>query len=162
MTGVSAREFWVSSFERDQYLIEQQTQGLSDADALLQMPTGGNCMNWVLGHIAEHRNKMLVLLGHTGLMSAEWAKRYETDSPPVTDGSDAMPLVDMLALLGELKGALREAILAAEQDWLDEIIVPARNHSRWNRLEFLLWHEAYHIGQLEYLRNLAGHHEQII
>ena len=40
--------------------------------------------------------------------------------------------------------------------------MPARGQSRWNRMEFMIWHEAYHIGQLEYLRHLAGSHEKVI
>ena len=162
MAGLNAREYWLASFGRSQYVIDRNTEGISHEAALLHLPSGGNCMNWVLGHIAESRDEMLLMLGKPSIMAPQWIKRYEMDSPPVVDGSDAMPLAEILALLLQLKAAVMEAVTAADQEFLDEIVVPARSQSCWNRIEFMIWHEAYHIGQLEYLRHLAGHHERII
>lgn len=162
MAGLNAREYWLANLERSQVVIDRNTEGITHADALLQLPSGGNCMNWILGHIAESRDEMLLMLGKPSIMAPAWIKRYEMDSPPVTDESDAMRLEDILALLSEIKAAVKEAVIAADQAFLDEIVVPARNQSRWNRLEFMIWHEAYHVGQLEYGRNLAGKHEKLI
>ena len=42
-------------------LIHDQTNGLNQADTLIQ-PQGGNCMNWVLGHLLESQIIMLKAL----------------------------------------------------------------------------------------------------
>lgn len=53
----------IESLERNLYIIKVQTQGLTHADSLLQLPFRGNCLNWVVGHIAANRNTMLYFLG---------------------------------------------------------------------------------------------------
>ena len=35
-------------------IVHEQTAGLSDDELLIQPPHGGNCMAWVLGHLANN------------------------------------------------------------------------------------------------------------
>lgn len=59
----------IGALERNLNIVKSQTQGLSHADSLLQLPFRGNCMNWVLGHIATTRNAMLQFLGEEAILS---------------------------------------------------------------------------------------------
>ncbi len=43
-----------------------------------------------------------------------------------------------------------------------EVIKGARPRSVGAWLHFLLWHETYHVGQMEYLRQLAGVNDKVI
>lgn len=44
-------------------VIRRQTAGLTHEDSLLQPSHGGNCLNWVVGHITIARANILALLG---------------------------------------------------------------------------------------------------
>ena len=46
----------ITALGRNLDVIKAQTKGLSHADSLLQLPFRGNCLNWVLGHIAGTRS----------------------------------------------------------------------------------------------------------
>jgi len=72
----------IGASERNLGIIKAQTEGLSHADSLLQLPFRGNCLNWVLGHIAANRNTMLLFLGEEAIISEAHAKRYDFDVPP--------------------------------------------------------------------------------
>lgn len=50
-------------------MINLQTDGLTDEDSMRQLPHG-NCLNWVLGHIATNRDGVLETLGEPPLMGS--------------------------------------------------------------------------------------------
>jgi hypothetical protein len=81
----------IQLYQRTQWIIDRQTEGLTHADNLLQLPFRANCMNWVLGHLTVYRDKVLELLGESPLGSwrfcASWPARTALSSnrlPPCT------------------------------------------------------------------------------
>ena len=56
------------AFGLNQRVIKMQTADLSHQDSLLQPPFRGNCLNWVLGHIAANRDKILAAFGEAEIM----------------------------------------------------------------------------------------------
>ena len=44
-------------------IMKNQTSGLSQEDSLIQPQPGGNCMNWVMGHLALNLTIILEILG---------------------------------------------------------------------------------------------------
>ena len=48
-------------FELD--IVRQQTAGLSQADSLIQPQPGGNCLNWVMGHLDDGLIALLKVCG---------------------------------------------------------------------------------------------------
>ena len=91
------------AFARNVAIIRRQAAGLTQEESLRQPPFRGNCLNWVVGHLADYRDHILRALG----------------AEPV---------------MGE----------AGE------------------RLFFWYFHETYHVGQTELLRQLAGKDDKII
>ena len=84
-----------SEFGRNVDIIKAQTQGLTHADTLLQLPFRGNCMNWVLGHMADSRNNLLQFLQHKPILNEAELKRYGNGSEPVCgDGDDIAAKVE--------------------------------------------------------------------
>ncbi len=64
-------------------ILHQQTQDLNQADTLIQPPSGGNCMNWVLGHALENQITILQLLdGESPIQPVDLA-RYQRESEPI-------------------------------------------------------------------------------
>ncbi len=47
------------SLERNQGLIVKETYGMTHAESVPQLSFASNCMNWILGHLAEYRDALL-------------------------------------------------------------------------------------------------------
>ncbi len=154
MTTMLAKNLWV---------LEAQTEGLSHADSMLQLPFRGNCLNWVLGHILISRDYMLRIAGAEPLWDEAAAAPYGFGSEQMT--ADA-PAVDMGAILADLQRSQER--LAATMAALDDGTLDAPFSSDDNdtslraRLAFMTWHDSYHTGQTEYLRQLAGVNDKVI
>ena len=154
----------IGGLERNLGIIKAQTEDLSHADSLLQLPFRGNCLNWVLGHMAENRNTLLRFLGEEAILSEAHAARYGYGSEPVCgDGDDILTLEQLLAALEQSQGALAarlETITPEEMAREEESFLGTTTLGQL--VFFLFWHESYHVGQPEYLRQLAGKDDKVI
>lgn len=142
-------------------IVQAQLDGLNEADALLHPPDGGNCLNWLLGHILWSRQAMFTLLGIPQLENAADYRRYERDSAPVGGGNDVLPYARLLHDLN----ASQERLLTRLGEISEEemAMLPAgQERSVAEQVSFLSWHETYHVGQIEQLRRLAGKTEKVI
>jgi uncharacterized damage-inducible protein DinB len=134
-------------------VLHMQIDGLSHEDSLLQPPFRGNNLNWVLGHIIASRSTALATLGGEPVWTKEEAAPYAQESEPVT-AAGAYPLKRLVADLDTAQERLEVAELAH--------VPEGKDRSLGERLSFLYWHEAYHTGQTELLRQLAGTDDKII
>jgi DinB family protein len=129
-------------------------EGLTHADALVQPPGGGNCVNWMLGHIVTHRNHMLRLLGRDPVWGAELDARYDRGSKAVTGkGDGAASLETLLDALERARLALEDAFRAATPGQLDDLV---GSRPLGQMLVTLLAHELYHAGQIGVVRRYLG------
>jgi uncharacterized damage-inducible protein DinB len=152
----------VQLYKRTGWVIARQTEGLTHADSLLQLPFRGNCLNWVLGHIAVSRDHAIELLRGTPVLREDEAKLYQRESEPLTDPDKAVQLSQLLDALTRQEERILATLQAAEADALQAYVDDERKRTLGDRLEFLHWHETYHVGQLEILRQLAGTDDAII
>jgi hypothetical protein len=148
--------------KRGAWVIRAQTEGLTHEQTVIKPPFRGNCMNWVLGHIADNRDNVLSALGQPRVMSEEDAALYRRGSEPVSEGEDVVSLPDLMAILQTQEESLASSLVEAPADLLEQVVDEERGWMLIDRIEFLLWHETYHIGQLEYLRQLAGTDDSVI
>ncbi len=151
----------IDDFQTTHWIIKKQTAGLSHEDSLHQLPFRGNCMNWVLGHILVGRNRALKHLGQNPTLTASEFDRYKTGSPPVIDGHDALPIERLLADLDLAQERIEQALKNATPEAL-EGIPEGKERSIGELLASLHWHETYHTGQLEFLRQLTGTNDKVI
>lgn len=149
-------------FSRGMWVIEHQVEGITHEQSLLQPNFRANCMNWVLGHLLYERQIVLDLLGLDRVLPAELTERYERDSEPIIDQTeDVLPLETLLDYLSQTEALFAEAFAnIPDEQWHSEI--NTRGTKMWERMEFLAWHEGYHVGQLELLRQLAGKDDKVI
>jgi uncharacterized damage-inducible protein DinB len=154
----------ISSLERNLGIVKAQTKGLSHADSLLQLPFRGNCLNWVLGHMAANRNTMLQLLGEEDILGEASAKRYGYGSEPVCgDAGDILTLEQLLMALEQGQSALTACLNKTTVEELAGEVQSFLGTTTLGQLIFFLyWHETYHVGQPEYLRQLAGKDDKVI
>ncbi len=144
-------------------LIHMQARGLTHAHSLLQPPFRGNCFNWVVGHILTSRDACLRLLEQPPTLTAAQLSVYDRDSQPLTDPANALPLEDLLSKLDE-SGRLLSAALQPldEQSLARPVAFGSQPQPLGEVLAFLQWHETYHLGQLELLRQLAGMDDKVV
>ncbi len=155
-------ELLAQLYERTHWVIVKQTEGLTHSDSLLQLPFRSNCLNWVLGHIIVHRDKVLEMLGERPILSEGEKKLYEQGSEPITEGEPAVSLERLLKALEETQERIVATLKQVTADRLEARAEEGRERTVGERLEFLQWHETYHSGQLEILRQLAGKNDAII
>jgi uncharacterized damage-inducible protein DinB len=154
----------VAAFERNTRVIEPQTEGLSHQDSLIQTEWNINCLNWVVGHIVQGRDEMLARLGHDRLMSSEVSERYARESDPVTeDGPNVLRLEELVALARRSQGRIADLIGAMTADqFAEERTRGDRTYTVGSSVHFSYFHDTYHTGQTELLRQLAGTADKII
>ena len=149
-------------FKVNHHLLKRQAEGLTHEESLLQMPFRGNCLNWVLGHILVSRDRALELLGIKSNWTDAEIERYKFDSEPITSADDpaVLPLERLLADIETTQKQLEEGFAEISEAQLAEKDENGRTVAE--RLLFIAWHEGYHTGQTEYLRQLAGRDDKII
>jgi len=145
-------------FEINHHAIQVNAEGITDAEALIQPEPGGNCMNWIIGHILASREGMLRLLGEPTVLTPEIAERYKRGSAPITKASaakgDGLPFSKLMEALATSQERLLRGIAKADDAKWNET-VPNFGTAR-EAVHFLHFHEAYHAGQIAILRRMAG------
>jgi len=141
-------------------VVKRQLDGLTNEDSLIQPPFRGNCLNWVFGHIVFSRNSVLTLLEEDSPWSEAESARYIRNSEPVTSAENAIPF-DQLQDYFE---ASHTRLMAGLQRISPERMATAIDDETTlgEQLTFLQWHETYHLGQLEQLRQLSGKNDKVI
>jgi len=162
MTAMSNQEKLIRYLERQQWVIDKQSEGLSHADSVLQLPFRSNRFNWVLGHIVVYRDKMLTLLQASPVLETDESAIYQRGSEPLSADEDNVEIERLLKSSQESLERLIVAIQSVSDEFLGDIFDEQHGTTILDRLEFLLWHENYHLGQLEILRQLAGKDDEII
>lgn len=141
-------------FQTNHFAIKVNTEGVSDPEALIQPPPAGNCMCWVVGHIAASREGLLKALGEAPVLAPETAARYMRGSAPVTGPGDGLPLSELLEHIATSQERLIRGIEKAPDSLWE---TPNANFGNLKKASYFLhFHEAYHAGQLALLRRLAG------
>jgi len=143
------------TFKSNHWLACRLLEGISHEEGLLTPNFQANCMNWVLGHILVGRDRALKTLGKPPVFGETETGLYKTGSEPVAEVS-ALPLEKLHTLLDETQADLELALNHVAEDFLSEIISTRfGDRLRWQHISGLGWHETYHVGQLELLRQLA-------
>jgi uncharacterized damage-inducible protein DinB len=158
-------DYLADSFARNVSIIKRQTEGVSHEESLIQLPFRANSLNWILGHLVANRNNVLKLLEAESLMDPASVERYARDSEPITpDSPDALPLEHLMTLLEEAQSeiAKRMEVLPEEvfQRQLAFFGTTEMTVGEW--LLFFYFHDSYHTGQTEIMRQAAGKDDKII
>lgn len=154
------------AYGRNVAIIQEQTAGLSHADSLLQLPFRANCLNWVIGHLLTNRLTVFRLLGVEHLpFDPAILDRYQRESQPILeDGEGVLPLEKLLAMLEQSQGLLAERMASLSADELERPLdlFGGRAQALADWLFFFYFHDCYHTGQTEILRQAAGTDDKII
>jgi DinB superfamily len=140
-------------------VIHWQLDGVTHEESLLQPPFRGNCLNWVLGHIVFGRESVLKLLGEDLPWTETEIASYRSNTEPITNAEQALPLE---MLLGKLEESHKRILTGLKRITPDKWEAPINDETVAEKIAFSHWHETYHVGQLELLRQLAGKNDKVI
>lgn len=142
------------NFERNAIYYRQHLEDLTEADALVQPPVEGNCINWIMGHVICYRNHILHVLGQAPVLPEAALERYARGSAPVTgDGPGVLGLETLVRAYWTSQDTILKALPGLTQEQAGEVISEAGFElPRAELLVSFMRHESYHAGQLEWLR----------
>jgi len=145
-------------------ILKQQTEGLTTKDSLLQPQPGGNCLNWVMGHLVVNLVEILEVLAGELLEDLPDLTRYCIGSEPIRgEEAGVLALNDLVDIYERLTTKIVARLSQMDEAEFEEEIDFWQGKSRRGYVAFFyFFHNTYHLGQLEFLRNLAGKTEKVI
>ena len=156
MTGKDLARMYEFSYAA----LNRNLQDLNHEDTVVLPEGGGNCLNWVLGHVVSARSAVLMLAGATTAPTGDGMAVYRRGSHP--EGTDGFAdLAKLRAVFDETQKHLIPALAALSEEALNSSVPeehrrPPLTGSIGEALIRLHYHEGYHNGQIGLLRRLAG------
>jgi uncharacterized damage-inducible protein DinB len=130
--------------------------GLTHEQSLVQPSHGGNCANWILGHMVNVHNRLMKLVGEKPVWESEQLAHAGFEAITTPDGA-----IDWDTLRDRFLGS-RERCLAAISALSDDALAEKLPNpfggtaTRAELLTVLAFHQSYHTGQLALARRAAG------
>lgn len=141
-------------------VVRLNTEGVTQEESLAQPQPGGNCLNWVVGHLVAIYDKVLPLLGQEPVMGEGAMERYDRGSPPLRDPAEAMPLEKLLAAWDEASRRADAGLAGLTTEDMDRRapFSPGGDPDETMRslVATVVFHQSYHAGQTGVLRRIAG------
>ncbi|HKV11355.1 MAG TPA: DinB family protein [Thermoanaerobaculia bacterium] len=138
----------------------KNVEGVTQEESLIQPQPGGNCLNWVVGHLLCIYNKALPRLGQQPVEDAGDLKRYDRGAPPLENPAEALEIAKLLAGWDEATRRVDAGLAGLTAEILDQPVPqsPSGNPNETVRslLTTIFFHQAYHSGQTGVLRRIAG------
>ena len=153
----------IFGFMISQKMIEFTSAGIDEQQALTLPENGGNCINWILGHVLRARGRMIQSLG--GEIPEIITKTELYNRGGAREIQDSPGLLSLDVLRGALKESntiMIEHLKATTDEQLKQVLpadkfpVPVEVPTLGNLLNLLLFHESYHTGQIGFSRRLLG------
>jgi hypothetical protein len=141
-------------------VVRLNSDGISHDDSLVQPHPGGNCFNWVLGHLVAIYGEALPLLAQQPVRPREELSHYQRGAAPITGVAEAIRIEDLQRWWAESCARFDAGLAALTEDRLAERapFSPSNdpNETVGSLLATLVHHQAYHSGQLGVLRRISG------
>jgi hypothetical protein len=142
-------------FQSNTWLLNRLLEGLSHAECLLTPDFQVNSINWIVGHMLVGRGSTLADLGRPLFWEPEAVDLYKTGSQPVAPVA-ALPIEQLKRKFDLAQLEIEESLDSIDSVSLQEIVeTPFGPRPRWQSVSGLAWHETYHLGQIELLRQFA-------
>ena len=154
----------VQSFRRQAWMAQRvvrlNVEGVTHEESLIQPNPGGNCLNWIVGHLVWVYLGGLRVVGQTPPMEQSELSQYARGGPPLEDPSRARNFGELLAAWDDSTKRLDDGLAGFPADMLGQPapFSPTDNPEETYRslLSTMFFHQAYHAGQTAVLRRLIG------
>jgi uncharacterized damage-inducible protein DinB len=139
------------------FVVNKNCEGISHRESLVQPQPDAHSFNWVLGHIIKIRNEVLESLGKVPVYSKN---KFDVYTPKGFDAEKAMNVAELHDSFNALQTVLKETIQSLSEETLRKraSLTPDKDSGDTigSILGTVLWHEAYHAGQLGIIRRVVG------
>lgn len=149
----------IAQFQVTKMILDINLDGITHEESLVGPEKGGNCLNWVVGHMVTAYNHLLDGIGGEGVWDAERQALYDRGSKPIT-AERAVPVAELAADFAAAHDRVVERIAALTPE---ELASPAPYSPVGNPEEtiasligLLVFHQSYHAGQTGILRRVIG------
>jgi len=132
-------------FQYNHFVLSKNLEGISQEESLEGPQAGGNCINWIVGHINVTRDDLLAALGIEKMCGEKLTALYIRGSAPIRP-DNAEEIGKLLKIFNESQAKISKAL--DEKDYKDM--------EKSKELAGLGFHEAYHVGQTGILRRVIG------
>lgn len=134
------------------------TDGITDKDAHARMDTKANHIAWLAGSLVQQRFEQAHLFG-VSTETRQAAYELFKDNKGIQDGVTYPSLASFLKDWESISPVLREAMIKASAQQLDEVIefMPEFKASLFEMTSFTVYREANCIGQIALWRRLLGY-----
>jgi hypothetical protein len=141
-------------------VMRANSAGVNHQQSLMSPAGGGNCLNWIVGHMVNARADAIRMLGAEPPFPQGKLGRYAQGAPPLNEPTEALPFENLIARFIELEQPLVNAIQGATPAQLAQPFPNSPtgnpNETVGSMLAAFAFHEAYHLGQTGLLRRMAG------
>jgi uncharacterized damage-inducible protein DinB len=145
------------NFRRNTHFVKKNIEGLSEEEWVRRPGGSGNHVLWIVGHVALSRCIVLSRLGDD--WSKPWLSLFGRGLP--CDDSVAYPTPEEATQAwNESTAHLKAAMESASEELLATPAnegPPSADGKVSGVVNFMAYHETYHVGQLAYVRSLLGH-----
>ena len=146
--------------QKVRYTVAINVKDVSHAESLTQPQPAGNCSNWVLGHLLAVYSKVLPMLGEHSAIATDRIERYDRYSAPMTDGAEAIPFDELVDAWSATCDRVDAGIARVPDEMLRQPVAESPtanpNETMHSLLFTIMFHQAYHSGQLGLLRRMVG------
>jgi uncharacterized damage-inducible protein DinB len=157
---LAAIEIFRDGARAAQRVARKNAEGISHNESLGQPQPGGNCLNWVLGHLVCVYDAVLPMLGQEPVLGKEALRRYDRGTPELKDGSEALAWEKLLEAWDQASERFDIGLSSLTAERLDAPAPFSPRNTPTETVRSLLtaivFHQAYHVGQLGILRRVAG------
>ena len=141
------------------WAFDVNTDGITHEESLAG-PAGGNCLNWVAGHLVATYSKLLAGLGLEPVWTEERAEPYRRGAGELADPTLAVDFAEIRADLATATQRTIETVMGLSDEDLagPAPFSPRRDPDETveSLLGLIAFHQAYHTGQTGLLRRAAG------
>ena len=151
---MTTRSFLLRQLELNYGALFRNLEGITHEESLIVPETGGNCLNWVVGHIVSARCRMMTQLGIPPVWQMDLAFHYSGH-----EEANWLPekALDLKSLQTDLVRSQQD-LLNALEGMVDGMLTTPDDNGRLlgDAVIFFNFHEAYHGGQVALLRRIIG------
>jgi hypothetical protein len=144
------------NYKQNASFLKQTVDGLTEAEWLVRPNDHTNHMLWIAGHVTWARTMLLARLNAPWTMP--WISLYGR-SAPCASSPDCPSPADVMTAWNESCTRIHAAMEAASEELLDMPITkgpPTHDGKLSGVVDFLAFHETYHVGQMSYIRSWLG------
>lgn len=140
-------------------VLRANVAGVTQDESLAAPRPGGNCLNWVVGHLVCVGNKALPVFGQAPVVDPARLDRYDRGSAPITP-DEAMEIGELMRIWGQIVPRVDAGLasLTAEALAQSAPFSPSGDPDETvgSLVATVLFHQAYHSGQTGVLRRVSG------